>query len=875
MKLKYFYGMAIAVLLLISLPSQLCAQSNTTHKHSNSTPSDANIIGHVIEAATGQHIPGVTIQIKGTRFGTTTDGSGHYFITHLKPGTYTLVMRGVGLLSQEKVVNVTANKLSEVNFEAEEDLVQFDEVVVTADRHETLRRVAPVVVGIIDEKVFARTNANNVLQGLSFQPGLRVENNCQNCGFNQVRINGLEGKYSQILIDSRPIFSALAGIYGLEQIPTSMVDRIEVVRGGGSALYGSSAIGGVINVITKMPTSNSANVTESFSLTGVSKPDNTLGFDASIVSNDGKAGLILFGQARNRKGWDKDGDGFTELGKLQSKSIGANAFAKINDLMRLSGEIHTIHEYRRGGDHLEYPDHVAQISERLRHEIYSGNIKFDAFSPDLQHHFSLYSSAQSVDRNSYYGGVGSWSDFGDHGVDVGTPVDPESYGSNYGVTKGFTVNTGLQYTYDIANFLFMPAQILLGVEHTFDKLSDRTPVREWTPSVDEKGKPIIEDGKYVSAFPELSQKINVFSQIAQIEWKNEMFGILLGGRLDEHSLVANPIFSPRATLRYNPTKDINLRATYAKGFRAPQIFDEELHVGYANGEQKKIFNSPDLKPEESHAITLSADLYGNWGAFRGNILVEGFYNRLLNIFVDEETDQTVKGFRYYERTNSDGAKVYGVNIEGRLAWRILQLQAGLSIVSHKYDKPVEWGSYVATVDGKSIDDGGMPKVENGAVVNEAQESNEMIRTPNVYGYLTFNAELMHGLNLSLNANLYGPMKVPHSIVYGGASALSDINAGHDAAKFDEYFDKQGVSAEDENRKIRIDRLEKTPTMVEFGAKLSYEMHIRETRLELNIGINNIFNAFQKDFDRGADRDSAYIYGPLAPRTVFCGLKFMI
>jgi outer membrane receptor for ferrienterochelin and colicins len=86
-------------------------------------------------------------------------------------------------------------------------------------------------------------------EGLSFSPGLRIENDCQNCGFSQVRMNGMEGPYSQILINSHPIFSGLAGVYGLELIPTNMIERIEVVRGGGSALYGSNAIAGTINII--------------------------------------------------------------------------------------------------------------------------------------------------------------------------------------------------------------------------------------------------------------------------------------------------------------------------------------------------------------------------------------------------------------------------------------------------------------------------------------------------------------------------------------------------------------------------------------------------------------------------------------------------
>ena len=135
--------------------------------------------------------------------------------------------------------------------------VNLDDVVVSANKSAIKRKDAPVVVNVISAKLLEQVNAPDLAKTLSYQSGLRVENNCQNCGFPQVRINGLEGSYSQILINSRPVVSSLAGVYGLEQIPAAMVDRIEVVRGGGSALFGANAVGGTINIITKDPKSNS------------------------------------------------------------------------------------------------------------------------------------------------------------------------------------------------------------------------------------------------------------------------------------------------------------------------------------------------------------------------------------------------------------------------------------------------------------------------------------------------------------------------------------------------------------------------------------------------------------------------------------------
>lgn len=138
-------------------------------------------------------------------------------------------------------------------------------------------------------------------------------------GSSRVRINGLEGPYTQILVDSRPIFSALTGVYGLEQIPANMIERVEIMRGGGSALFGSSAIAGTINIITKEPLRNSAQISHSLTIDWRRPSDNNTTINASLVTDDHKAGIYMFGQNRYRGAYDPDGDGYTELGKLNAR----------------------------------------------------------------------------------------------------------------------------------------------------------------------------------------------------------------------------------------------------------------------------------------------------------------------------------------------------------------------------------------------------------------------------------------------------------------------------------------------------------------------------------------------------------------------------
>lgn len=899
-----------SLLLLLGLTLQPTGLSTELSAQSR-RPSDANIVGHVVDAKTGEHLAGITIAIKGTSYGTATDATGHYFLKNLKQKHLTLVMRGLGYLSQERTVTVQAGKVLELNFDAEQDNIKLDEVVVSSNRQATLRRLAPTLVTVLDTKLFEHANANNLAQGLIFQPGVRVENNCQNCGFNQVRINGLDGRYSQILIDSRPIMSALAGVYGLEQIPTNMIDRVEVVRGGGSALFGSSAIAGVINIITKDPSSNSFSFSESAGFTGFKSLDNNLSFNGSLVSADGRAGAMLFSQARYRKEHDINGDGYSELGRLDSRSFGARGYIRPSDLTRLTAELHTFAEARRGGDHIDWPEHVAGVAESIRHSVYSGSLKFDAYTEDFKNHFQLYASGQHITRNSYYGGIGEVNAKDKEGNEVliggrtvpagrlGFPIHSSDYGTNYGVTRGLTAVAGLQYTHDFDKLLFMPAQLLAGVEYSYDRLHDEMPLRGWTTNksnaegYDPTALPI-------ALSPALHQVIKNASQFAQIEWKNDRWSFLLGTRLDENSAVKKAIVSPRATLRFNPTKNINLRATYAKGFRAPQVFDEDLHVGVVNGEAQKVVNAEDLRPEVSHSFSLSDDMYFRLGETHLNILVEGFYTRLLDVFTNYKNG-THDGITYFTRHNygiddngqqvASGAKILGVNLEGKIAYRWLSLQGGLTLTSNKYDVAQEWGvrskvkdnisddaymSYVPKADGSSFD----PTAVDDEVQTVSMTSKHIMRTPSAYGYFTIGINPIKPLNIALTGTFTGSMYVPHAVKWGQNSAVSDRAAIAAKQRTEGYklalIDAQGKAIMDRDAAKEVDvdwnELTKSQSFFDLGAKITYDLSIFKTKVQLYTGVNNLFNSFQSDYDLGPDRDSAYIYGPTIPRSGYFGIK---
>lgn len=367
--------------------------------------SDANIVGHILDKNTKEHLPYITIALKGTTIGTVTDVTGHYFLKNLPEGNFVLEVSSVGYKTVRRNVTLKKGHTLEEDFEIEEDAVALDGVVVSANRNETTRRLAPTLVNVVDLKIFENTNSTTLAQGLNFQPGVRVESNCQNCGFQQVRINGLDGPYTQILLDSRPIFSALSGVYGIEQIPASMIERVEVMRGGGSALFGSSAIAGTINIITKEPIRNSGML--SHTITGIGDGDafdNSTALNASLVTDDQRAGLYIFGQNRHRSAYDHDGDGYSEIPKIHGQTVGFRSFLKTTTYSKLTFEYHHMEEFRRGGDMLSRPPHEANVAEQTEHSINGGGMKFDYFSPDEKHRFNVFASAQHINRDSYYGG---------------------------------------------------------------------------------------------------------------------------------------------------------------------------------------------------------------------------------------------------------------------------------------------------------------------------------------------------------------------------------------------------------------------------------------------------------------------------------------
>ncbi len=755
---------------------------------------NASISGKV--TSKGISIAFADVVLKNTSYGSTTNRNGDYAIKNIPAGTYTLSIKYLGFITINEGLTIGEGESLVKNFDMQEDALNLDGVVISGTRYSRDRINNPIAVGVVDAKLFNAAQSMAISEGLNFNPGVRVETNCQNCGFTQVRLNGLEGAYSQILINSRPIFSALNSVYGLEQIPANIVDRVEVVRSGGSALYGSNAIAGTVNIITKDPVVNSWEFSSNTALIDGDALDQTFNLNASIVNEELTSGVTVYGMSRKRDSYDANGDGFTELVDLENTVFGAKAFFKPTDLSKITLDFSALEEYRRGGDRLDLAPHLTDITEELDHNTLFGGLNYEQWSEDYKNKVSIYASGQSTDRDSYYGGLGGGR----------TAADSTLAINAYGVTKDLAIVAGVQYNRYFDNDDVLTA----GIENQTNDTEDE--IAGYNRLVD--------------------QNVNSTGIYAQYEWKpNEKITALLGGRYDVSNVdgtyrigdlnrtsdVNVGVFSPRFTLLYKFNDNLRFRGGYARGFRAPQAFNEDLHISSAGGDQVFVILSENLDKETSDSFTGSLNYTKSTGLAQVNFLIEGFYTKLHDPFTQVSTGSQ-GAFIVEEVINGEGVTVAGVNFEaGYSPNEKFTFQLGGTLQTSEYDEPQEL-----------FNDG------NGNILT----IEEFTRNPNVYGYFTSFYNVTDNFKIDFTGTYTGSMIVPRVVGEDGFINLIDSEAFLDA-----------------------------------NLKLSYNFSLSDDfGLELSGGFRNIFNAYQDEFDVGSGRDSDFIFGPAAPRSVFLGIK---
>ena len=642
-------------------------------------------------------------------FVTQTDKNGRFEFKNIAQGNHTLE---ISLLSYETLITeivIQENKDLSINFELETAFSIINDVVVTGTKTFKRKTDSPVIVGILSSKAMTDVQACNLSEGLKFQPGLRIETDCQTCNYTQLRMNGLAGGYSQILINGRPIFSPLTGLYGLEQLPVNMIDKIEVVRGGGSSLYGSSAVGGTVNILTKIPTKNMYELSYTNQLVNGQATDHQINANTSLVTKNKKSGISLFANTRNREIYDHNGDGFSELPTLENRALGANFFTRFTDNQKLEVSLSNLREYRYGGEIVEGPAHLAAQSEERNTSLWMASADYQIKFNEDKSSIITYAAFQRTIRDHFTG------------IQPDDAEELEAYLINppYGESDVSTYNLGVQLNHELKDFWLGSNILTVGAEYVYDAVFDE-----------------IESYNYL--IDQVTENVGVF---AQSDWElSKKWNVLSGVRMDQHNFIDELVFSPRVSVLYKPKSMSQLRLNYAQGFRAPQAFDADLHIAFAGGGISRVTLDENLQQENSHSLSASWNFDKPTDDYVFGYTIEGFYTRLENGFVTESVGEDDFGEVFLKR-NGRGASVQGATVELRANYkRRYQWESGFTLQTSRNDESV--------------------------VYIEGQEgTRDFIRTPNSYGFVTLSMELLESLSVNMNYVYTGSMLVPH---FGGA-----------------------------------------------------------------------------------------------------------
>lgn len=657
------------------------------------------------------------------------------------------------------------------------------DIVVTATRSSTYIEDSPLRISVIDSKQLEQTQSVTLAEGLQYQQGLRLENNCQNCGTTQIRINGLEGPYSQILIDSKPIFSTVSGVYGLEQIPTSMIESIEVLRGGASSMYGGNAVGGVINVLTKEPLANNIEFSSTGTSFGKGSYELSTQMYGTMVNDDFTKGLTIYGTSRQRDPFDANSDSFSEIARLRQNTIGTKLFTKPTKQTNLKVGYSFIDEDRRGGNKFDLKPHQSDITEWIASSTHFGTFSFD-YKPTTSSTINLYSGLSVVHRDSYYG----------------ANQDTNAYGT----TDNNLFLLGTSYIQEVITENFGEHLFTSGIELQYESLEDialgyNRNIRQF----------VRQQGLY------FQDNIQLYPY----------FDVIVGIRIDKHSMVNNLMVNPRMSVKFSPIPSIALRGNFSTGYRAPQAFNEDLHIQVVNGDLQIHLPGNNLREERSKSYSFNMQHRYSTEDINISTSVETFYTVLDGVFVYNNIGKDALGNQVFERINGNNSIVRGLtfDITGTYG-SSLSLRASFTSQKNSFSDEIEWSEREVEIPGQ------VPTLIK-------QSTKQYLRTPNNYGFFSLSIGPFSNLLTSVSAVYTGSMSVPW------------------------YKENEDI-------------LFQTQDFIDVMFKCEYSIQNLQG-IKISAGVFNLFQSYQPIFDSGINRDAGFTYGPLKPRSIFLGVNYSI
>jgi len=492
----------------------------------------------------GIPLEGASVIVKDFNFGTITDASGAFSLSLSNIKNPKITISYLGYKSFNLKITKISNDLGNIELVSDDKL---DEVVISGTLKPVSRLKSPVSVEVYAESFFKANPTSSIFEALDIINGVRPQLNCNVCSTGDIHINGQEGSYTMILIDGLPIVSGLSSVYGLSGIPQSLIERIEIIKGPASTLYGSEAIGGVINLITKIPENASR-----FSFDSFTSNWGDLNLDLGHQYRLSKKinGLLGVNYFKYSNPVDNNSDGFTDL-TLQDR---ISVFNKLNIGKRLSFASRFVYEDRWGGEMNWNP-------------TFRGG--------DLVYGESIYTSRVELFGTYKFNNEISFQfSFNDH-----------NQNSVYGTTL-FKADQSIAFGQFIWNRTIKKHDLVIGAAYRFTFYDDNT-----TATFNE----FLGINK-----EEITQLPGVFIQ-DEIQF-NEQNSLLLGFRYDYNS-IHGTIFTPRLNYKIS-NQDLSsiLRISIGSGYRIAQIFTED-HAALTGARDVVFLN--DLDPERSWNINLN------------------------------------------------------------------------------------------------------------------------------------------------------------------------------------------------------------------------------------------------------------------------------
>ncbi|SHH66789.1 outer membrane receptor for ferrienterochelin and colicins [Chryseobacterium oranimense] len=421
-----------------------------------------------------------------------------------------------------------------------------EDVVITGTIKPFSRSKSPVAVEVYSQKFFQKNPTPSIFEAIAMVNGVKPQLNCSVCNTGDIHINGLEGPYTMILIDGMPIVSSLSTVYGLSGIPNSLVDRIEVVKGPASSIYGSEAMGGVINIITK-----NALTAPKLSVDLMTSTWSENNLDISTKFNIGKsaASLLSLNYFSFKEKIDQNNDNFTDAALQSRISIFNKWNFRRKENRQASIALRYLYEDRFGGE-MQWNKSYRGSSDVYGESIYTNRAEvFGLYQWPLKEYIVTQFSYNYHDQNSFYGS---------------NPYDAlqkvtfvQTYWSkkvgNHDLTGGITF------------------------KRTF--YDDNTPGT------------LSSDG--ITNAP---MKSPIWGAFVQDQWEiNEKNTLLLGYRFD-YDKIHHEVHSPRLAWKYSPNPYHTLRFNFGTGFRVVNLFTED-HAALTGS--REVLIKSDLKPERS------------------------------------------------------------------------------------------------------------------------------------------------------------------------------------------------------------------------------------------------------------------------------------